>query len=150
MPMLEVRKLSVRYGPLEAVRGIDFVVDEGQIVALIGSNGAGKSTTLKALMGLVPIAGGQVLMQGHEIGAEPAASRVARGLALSPEGRRLFGRMTVLDNLLVGAHTVHRRADIEQSLARLQPQLAADVLQLALLGGIQVFLAGWDLIRPRG
>ena len=156
MPMLEVRKLSVRYGPLEAVRGIDFVVEEGQIVALIGSNGAGKSTTLKALMGLVPIAGGQVLMQGHEIGAEPAASRVARGLALSPEGRRLFGRMTVLDNLLVGAHAVHRRADIEQSLKEvydLFPRVRERRGQLAgsLSGGEQQMVAiGRALMaRPR-
>ena len=156
MPMLEVRKLSVRYGPLEAVRGIDFVVDEGQIVALIGSNGAGKSTTLKALMGLVPIASGQVLMQGHDIGAEPAASRVALGLALSPEGRRLFGRMTVLDNLLVGAHAVHRRADIEQSLKEvydLFPRVHERRGQLAgsLSGGEQQMVAiGRALMaRPR-
>ena len=107
-------------------------------------------------MGLVPIASGQVLMQGHEIGAEPAASRVALGLALSPEGRRLFGRMTVLDNLLVGAHTVHRRADIEQSLKEvydLFPRVRERRGQLAgsLSGGEQQMVAiGRALMaRPR-
>ena len=156
MPMLEVRKLSVRYGPLEAVRGIDFAVGEGQIVALIGSNGAGKSTTLNALMGLVPIAGGQVLMQGEDIGAEAAAMRVTRGLALSPEGRRLFGRMTVLDNLLVGAYAVQRRADIAQSLKEvydLFPRVLERRNQLAgsLSGGEQQMVAiGRALMaRPR-
>lgn len=156
MPMLEVSKLSVRYGPLEAVRGIDFVVDQGQIVALIGSNGAGKSTTLKALMGLVPIAGGKVLMQGHDLGAEGAATRVARGLALSPEGRRLFGRMTVMDNLLVGAYSVSNRADIDQSIKEvydLFPRVHERRNQLAgsLSGGEQQMVAiGRALMaRPR-
>ena len=116
MPMLEVKDLSVRYGPLEAVRGISFEVHEGQIVALIGSNGAGKSTTLKALMGLVEVAAGSIRMEGNDLHAEAAALRVTRGLAMSPEGRRLFGRMTVLDNLLVGAHSVKARSDIDQSL----------------------------------
>src|SRR5512146_277913 len=104
--MLEVRDLSVRYGVLEAVRKVSFRVDKGEIVALIGSNGAGKSSTLKAIMGLVPIAGGSLLWEGRGIEGSAAADRVVAGIALSPEGRRLFPRMSVFENLLVGAHTV--------------------------------------------
>ena len=146
MPMLKVENLSVRYGPLEAVRGISFEVQEGQIVALIGSNGAGKSTTLKALMGLVEVSGGSIQMQGIALHTDSAASRVTRGLALSPEGRRLFGRMTVLDNLLVGAHSVRLRSEIEQSLKEIYalfPRVYERRAQLAgsLSGGEQQMVA---------
>jgi branched-chain amino acid transport system ATP-binding protein len=144
--MLEVKDLSVRYGPLEAVRGISFEVHEGQIVALIGSNGAGKSTTLKALMGLVEVAAGSIRMEGNALHAEAAALRVTRGLAMSPEGRRLFGRMTVLDNLLVGAHSVKARSDIDQSLKEIYalfPRVYERRAQLAgsLSGGEQQMVA---------
>ena len=146
MPMLEVDQLVVRYGPLEAVRGISFVVEPGQIVALIGSNGAGKSTTLKALMGLVDVASGSISMQGLELNTQASASRVAGGLALSPEGRRLFGRMTVLDNLLVGAHTVRSSSDIQDSLKEIYalfPRVYERRAQLAgsLSGGEQQMVA---------
>jgi len=146
MPMLEVTQLSVRYGPLEAVRGISFSLEEGQIVALIGSNGAGKSTTLKALMGLVEIAAGSVRLNGMDLTREPAASRVTRGVAMSPEGRRLFGRMTVLDNLMVGAHSVKARSDIEHSLKEIYalfPRVYERRGQLAgsLSGGEQQMVA---------
>ena len=146
MPMLEVKDLSVRYGPLEAVRGISFEVHEGQIVALIGSNGAGKSTTLKALMGLVEVAAGSIRMEGNALHAEAAALRVTRGLAMSPEGRRLFGRMTVLDKLLVGAHSVKARSDIDQSLKEIYalfPRVYERRAQLAgsLSGGEQQMVA---------
>lgn len=146
MPMLEVENLVVRYGPLEAVRGISFVVEPGQIVALIGSNGAGKSTTLKSLMGLVSVAQGAIRMQGDDLTSAVSASRVARGLALSPEGRRLFGRMSVLDNLLVGAHTVRSRTDIEASLKEIYalfPRVFERRAQLAgsLSGGEQQMVA---------
>ena len=146
MPMLEVEHLVVRYGPLEAVRGINFVVEPGQIVALIGSNGAGKSTTLKALMGLVEIASGSIRMEGTTLNSEASANRVSRGLALSPEGRRLFGRMTVLDNLLVGAHTVSARSDIENSLKEIYalfPRVyeRRDQLAGSLSGGEQQMVA---------
>jgi branched-chain amino acid transport system ATP-binding protein len=154
--MLEVKDLSVRYGPLEAVRGISFDVYEGQIVALIGSNGAGKSTTLKALMGLVAVAGGSIRMEGNDLHAEAAALRVSRGLAMSPEGRRLFGRMTVLDNLLVGAHSVKVRGDIERSLKdvyALFPRVYERRAQLAgsLSGGEQqmVAISRALMARPR-
>ena len=146
MPLLEVENLSVRYGPLEAVRGISFSLEQGQIVALIGSNGAGKSTTLKALMGLVTVAAGSIRLRGVDLTSEPAASRVNRRVAMSPEGRRLFGRMTVLDNLMVGAHSVKSRSEIEQSLKEvyaLFPRVYERRTQLAgsLSGGEQQMVA---------
>ncbi len=146
MPMLEVEALVVRYGPLEAVRGISFIVQTGQIVALIGSNGAGKSTTLKALMGLVELASGSITMQGVLLNTEASANRVARGLALSPEGRRLFGRMTVLDNLLVGAHTVRASSEVQESLKEIYalfPRVyeRRDQLAGSLSGGEQQMVA---------
>lgn len=106
MHMLEAKNLSVFYGPLQAVREITFSVNEGQIVALVGSNGAGKSTTLKSIIGLTPISSGTLSFKGQDITRSSSASRVNNGIALSPEGRKLFGRMTVLENLLVGAHGV--------------------------------------------
>ncbi len=156
MPMLEVKGLCVRYGILQAVRNISFQLDRGQIVALIGSNGAGKSTTLNALMGLVPTSAGQIVVEGQEIQAAPASSRVKLGVAMSPEGRRLFGRMTVLDNLLVGAYSVHSRAKIDESLKAvysLFPRVEERKSQLAgsLSGGEQQMVAiGRALMaRPR-
>ena len=144
--MLEARGIAVRYGALEAVRAVSFTVDEGRIVALIGANGAGKSTTLKALMGLLPLAGGDITWRGRPIGHTSAAQRVAEGLALSPEGRRLFARMTVLDNLLTGAHTVRsntaRRRALDLVYA-LFPRVAERRQQLAgsLSGGEQQMVA---------
>ena len=116
MRMLEVDGLWVRYGQLDAVRGICFRVEQGEVVALIGSNGAGKSTTLKAVAGGLPVGAGSIRFQGEEVRQLAADQRVARGIALSPEGRRLFGRMTVLDNLLTGAHTVASAAERKASL----------------------------------
>ncbi|OZI31542.1 ABC transporter ATP-binding protein [Bordetella genomosp. 10] len=146
MPMLEARGLAVRYGPLEAVHGISFDVDQGEIVALVGSNGAGKSSTLKALMGLKLPADGTLAWQGEPIAHLPAAARVQRGIALSPEGRRLFPRMTVLENLQVGAHAVRcasaRRRTMEHIYA-LFPRVAERRGQLAgsLSGGEQQMVA---------
>ncbi|MEN4917981.1 ABC transporter ATP-binding protein [Achromobacter spanius] len=105
MPTLEAQSIAVCYGQLEAVHDVTLRVDEGEIVALVGSNGAGKSTTLKAMMGLKTLARGDLRWDGQSISAMSAAGRVARGIALSPEGRRLFPRMTVLDNLELGAYT---------------------------------------------
>lgn len=146
MPMLKVDHLTVRYGQLEAVRGINFEVQAGQIVALIGSNGAGKSTTLKALMGLVGVSTGSIVLNGQDITTESSASRVSLGLSLSPEGRRLFGRMTVLDNLLVGAHLVQSRSQMAQTLDEIYalfPRVLERRDQLAgsLSGGEQQMVA---------
>jgi branched-chain amino acid transport system ATP-binding protein len=102
--MLEVRDLRVRYGPIEAVRGIDLTVRQGELVALVGSNGAGKSTLLKALAGILRPVSGSIVFDGEEIAKFPAHRVVSRGIVLVPEGRRLFADQTVLDNLLLGAY----------------------------------------------
>lgn len=156
MPMLEVDKISVRYGQLEAVRSVSFKVAAGELVALIGSNGAGKSSTLKAIAGLVPVAQGGVRVNGAEVQRMPPEQRVHLGVALSPEGRRLFGRMSVLDNLLIGAHTVKSKAEREQTLRQvygLFPRVQERRSQLAgsLSGGEQQMVAiGRALMaRPR-
>lgn len=146
MPMLEVEGLTVRYGRLEAVRDLSFKVEFGQIVALIGANGAGKSTTLKAVIGLQRASAGQILVDGKEVGGLPAASRVAAGVALSPEGRRLFGRMSVQDNLLAGAHGVRSRAWVRRTLEEIYalfPRVLERRAQLAgsLSGGEQQMVA---------
>lgn len=146
MPMLEGHRIAVHYGPLEAVHDVSLRIGDGQIVALVGSNGAGKSTTLKAMMGLKPLSRGTLTWGGEDISALPAAARVTRGIALSPEGRRLFPRMTVLENLQLGAHTVRnarvRKRTMEQVYA-LFPRVAERRHQQAgsLSGGEQQMVA---------
>ena len=108
--MLEIRDLRVRYGSVEALRGVSLTVRQGELVALVGSNGAGKSTCLKTITGILRPVGGSIRLDGEEIAAEPAHRIVARGVALVPEGRRLFGDQTVMDNLLLGAY--RRRAAV--------------------------------------
>ncbi|MBN9440691.1 ABC transporter ATP-binding protein [Bosea sp. (in: a-proteobacteria)] len=102
--MLTVRNLQVRYGAIEAVRGVDIEVREGELVALIGSNGAGKSTVLKAIAGLLRPSGGSIVFDGNELAGQPAKRMVERGVMLVPEGRRLFGDQSVADNLLLGGY----------------------------------------------
>jgi len=101
--MLEVRDLQVAYGKIEAVKRISFSVDEGQVVTLIGTNGAGKTTTLRTISGLIRPSGGQILFRGDRIDAVPPHEIVVLGLAHSPEGRRIFPRLTVEENLVLGA-----------------------------------------------
>jgi len=103
--MLEVKDLKVAYGKILAVKKISFSVDEGQVVTLIGTNGAGKTTTLRTISGLIRPASGEILFQGKRIDAVPAHEIVTMGLAHSPEGRRIFPKMTVEENLLLGAFT---------------------------------------------
>ncbi|MFI6102047.1 ABC transporter ATP-binding protein [Lentzea sp. NPDC051213] len=102
--LLEVRNLSVAYGAIEAVRDISFTVEAGQIVSLIGSNGAGKTTTLRTISGLLRPASGEILFQGKPIHSDPAHAILGEGIAHCPEGRRLFPRMTVEENLQLGAY----------------------------------------------
>jgi branched-chain amino acid transport system ATP-binding protein len=102
--LLEVRDVRVRYGAIEALRGVDLNIRTGELVALIGSNGAGKSTCLKAIAGILRPVEGSVRFSGEEISGEPAHRVVARGVVLVPEGRRLFGDQSVMDNLLLGAY----------------------------------------------
>ena len=103
-PLLQVRDLSFRYGAVDALRGVSLDVREGELVALIGSNGAGKSTCLKAIAGLLRPVDGSITLNGQELASLPAHRVVASGVILVPEGRRLFGDQTVMDNLLLGSY----------------------------------------------
>ncbi|HLF38341.1 MAG TPA: ABC transporter ATP-binding protein [Burkholderiales bacterium] len=154
--MLEVRGLKVSYGGINAVKGIDLRVAEGELVTLIGANGAGKSTTLKALAGLLRPAAGRIHYNGIDITARPAFELVRQGLALVPEGRGVFGRLTVEENLAMGAYSRRDRARIASDFDRvygLLPRLAERRRQPGgtLSGGEQQMLAiGRALMsRPR-
>ena len=145
MSLLGVKGLKVAYGGIQAVRGIDLEVGQGELVCRIGPNGAGKSSTLKGLMGLLPH-GGTVHFDGASLTRRPTHEIVARGMALVPEGRGIFGRLTVAENLDMGAYTRRDRDGIRADLARgyeLFPRLAERRQQLAgtLSGGEQQMLA---------
>ena len=101
MSLLEVHDLQARHGLLPAVRGVSFAVDQGQTIALVGANGAGKTTLLRTIAGAHPASAGRIALDGEDITTVPAHRRVGRGIALVPEGRRLFPELTVLENLLV-------------------------------------------------
>lgn len=144
MPMLEIRDLHTYYGHIHALKGISLSVDEGEVVTLIGSNGAGKSTTLKTISGLLNPREGEVLLNGQRISGQPAHKVAAMGIAQSPEGRRVFPRMSVLENLEMGAF-VHGKANPDD-LARvfdLFPRLKERATQKAgtMSGGEQQMLA---------
>jgi branched-chain amino acid transport system ATP-binding protein len=143
------------YGNVRATHGISLKVEENEIVALVGSNGAGKSSTLKAIMGLVKVASGAIRFGGEDIVGRPPYSMTKRGLALSPEGRRVFAATSVQENLLAGAHILNKSAigeRLEQILAYF-PRLRERLKQAAgsLSGGEQQMLAiGRALMsRPR-
>jgi branched-chain amino acid transport system ATP-binding protein len=154
--LLEVRGLKVSYGGINAVKGIDLDVNRGELVTLIGANGAGKTTTLKSIAGLIRPAAGRIHYNGNDITAHPAFELVRQGLALVPEGRGVFGRLTVEENLAMGAYSRHDRARIAADFDRtyaLLPRLAERRRQIAgtLSGGEQQMLAiGRALMsRPR-
>lgn len=113
--LLEIKNLQVAYGKIMAVKGIDFVVEQGQVVCLIGTNGAGKTTTLRTISGLLRPAGGEIWFDGKRIDRAPAHGIVAMGLAHSPEGRRIFPKLTVEENLMLGAFT-RRDAGVRDDL----------------------------------
>jgi branched-chain amino acid transport system ATP-binding protein len=116
--MLEVSSLHVYYGVIHALKGLDLYVKEGEIVSLIGANGAGKTTFLKALAGLVRPRSGEIVLAGQDIRAVPAHRRVGRGLAMVPEGRGIFPNLTVREQLLLGAYRYMRqRGAVEKELA---------------------------------
>jgi branched-chain amino acid transport system ATP-binding protein len=117
-PLLEVRDLAVAYGAIKAVSKVSFTVDAGQIVCLIGSNGAGKTTTLRTVSGLLRPVAGEIHFDGQRIDRLPAHEILARGIAHSPEGRRLFGRMTVEENLRLGAYTRSDEPGIRKDMDR--------------------------------
>ena len=116
--MLEVKDLKVAYGRVRAVKGISFRVDQGQVVTLVGTNGAGKTTTLKTISGLLQPESGEIWFDGQRIDKTPAHEVVTRGLAHSPEGRRIFPRLSVEENLRLGAFARRDRAGISSDLDR--------------------------------
>jgi branched-chain amino acid transport system ATP-binding protein len=118
LSLLEVRGLNVGYGGIKAVKGIDLKVEAGELVALIGANGAGKSTTLKTLAGLLRPASGQVIYAGEDIAGRPVHSLIRKGLALVPEGRGVFSRLSVEENLQMGAYSRDDTAACAQDLQR--------------------------------
>lgn len=117
-PLLSVQSFHVHYGAVEAVRGIDFEIREGEIIALLGANGAGKSSTLNALVGLVPVAAGTVQFAGQDITDNAPETLAPAGLTLSPEGRRVFGTLSVAENLLMGAYGIRDKAAIAAAWER--------------------------------
>jgi len=144
--MLEVSDLHVYYGAIHALQGISLQVGEGEIVTLIGANGAGKSTTLRALSGLIRPRAGKVVFRNEDITRKPAHEIVKLGLVQAPEGRRIFANLTVAENLEMGAYTRSDRKEIEASLERVFqsfPRLKERYHQMAgtLSGGEQQMLA---------
>ncbi|GKH47154.1 MULTISPECIES: ABC transporter ATP-binding protein [Anaerotruncus] len=142
--MLNISNLKVNYGGIEAVKGISFTVPEKSIVTLIGANGAGKSTTLRAIAGLVPIKGGTIEFLGKQISGLPSEKIVGTGITLVPEGRRVFPDLTVLENIKIGAYL--RKDDLTDDINwvyDLFPRLKERSWQLAgtLSGGEQQMLA---------
>ncbi len=145
-PLLEVRDLRVRYGTVEALHGIDLTVHQGEIVTILGANGAGKSTTLRTVSGLLRPWQGEIRYQGRPAHGVPAHELVHQGIAHAPEGRRLFGTLTVAENLMLGAFTrtdASAIAETEAWVLELFPALRDRREQLAgtLSGGEQQMLA---------
>jgi branched-chain amino acid transport system ATP-binding protein len=144
--VLEVRGIDAFYGRVQALHGVSLMVDKSEIVALIGSNGAGKTTTLRTISGLMHPASGSITFDGNDITKVPAHKIVSLGICQSPEGRRLFPRMQVVDNLQMGAYTRTDKDGILQDMERvftLFPRLKERATQLAgtLSGGEQQMLA---------
>ena len=144
--MLKVKDLKVNYGGIEALKGISFDVEQGQIVTLIGANGAGKSTTLRAISGLVKTASGAINFMGRDIIPFNAQQVVAEGIAMVPEGRRVFDNLTVKENLKIGAYLRKDKDEIESGIEDIYqrfPRLKEREWQLAgtLSGGEQQMLA---------
>jgi branched-chain amino acid transport system ATP-binding protein len=146
MPLLEVSDLQVHYGKIHTIRGVSLSLGRDQIVTLIGANGAGKTTTLRAISGILAMTGGDVLFEGESLRELPAHRIVAKGIVQVPEGRRIFGRLTVLENLRLGAFLRDdkgRIADMEARALDMFPVLKERRTQVAgtLSGGEQQMLA---------
>ncbi len=157
-PLLEIRDLTVRYGEIEAVRGLTFTVAAGEVVTLLGSNGAGKSTTLKAISGLVKPASGTILLDGHPLQGMKPEAIVRAGIAHVPEGRRVFPGLTVRENIILGASNrsgTSKRAlrDEVEAMFDLFPDIRrfGDALGWTLSGGQlqMVALARGLMAKPR-
>jgi len=144
--VLAVKGLKVAYGGIQAVKGIDLEVRRGELVALIGANGAGKTTTLKAITGSLSPSAGDIAFDGRSIVGRDAFHLVGQGLAMVPEGRGVFARMTIVENLMMGAYTRHDTAGIKTDIDRMFetfPRLKERATQLAgtMSGGEQQMLA---------
>ena len=146
MAMLEVKDLKVSYGVIQAIKGVSFEVNQGEIIALIGANGAGKTTILQTISGLIPAKEGSITFNGKDITKTPGFKIVSMGMAQVPEGRRVFSQLSVLQNLKMGAYTRKDKQEIENTLKMVYerfPRLAERKNQLAgtLSGGEQQMLA---------
>ena len=146
MALLEVKNLQVYYGVICALKGISFEVNEGEIVSLIGANGAGKTTMMQSVVGIIPKRSGSVIFDGHDISKTPCHKIVQLGMTQVPEGRRIFQELTVYENLLMGAYNTKDqqqfKADLDAAFTRF-PRLAERRKQIAgtLSGGEQQMLA---------
>jgi len=146
MSMLEIEKLEVYYGAINAIKGISFNVEQGEVIALIGANGAGKTTILHTITGLVAAKHGSIRFNGKELTKTPAHKIVSMGMAHVPEGRRVFAQLSVYENLMLGAYTRKDKAEINESIEHVYerfPRLKERQNQLAgtLSGGEQQMLA---------
>ncbi|WP_096031145.1 ABC transporter ATP-binding protein [Caballeronia hypogeia] len=144
--MLKVKGLQVNYGGIQAVKGVDLEVGQGELVTLIGANGAGKTTTMKAITGLKPYSGGDIEYMGQSIKGVPTHELLKRGLAMVPEGRGIFARMSILENMQMGAYLRNDTAEIQKDTERMFgffPRLKERASQYAgtLSGGEQQMLA---------
>ncbi|HEX4524402.1 MAG TPA: ABC transporter ATP-binding protein [Casimicrobiaceae bacterium] len=152
--LLELDKLEVAYGGIHAVKGIDLVVRQGELVCLIGANGAGKTTTLKGITGLQPVKAGKIVYEGRDVTGLPAFQLVRQGLSMVPEGRGVFGALTIDENLAMGAYSRRDRNAIRDDVERvfgLFPRLKERQRQTAgtLSGGEQQMLAMARAIMSR-
>lgn len=116
MAMLEIKDLEVYYGVIRAIKGVSFEVNEGEVIALIGANGAGKTTILHTITGLIPAKKGSIVYEGKELTKVPPHKIVSMGMAHVPEGRRVFQELSVLENLKLGAYTRKDKSEIAESL----------------------------------
>jgi branched-chain amino acid transport system ATP-binding protein len=154
--MLKVEQLRAGYGALEVLHGISFEVPDGAIVAILGANGAGKTTLMRALTGLIPTQDGRIELDGKPLERLPVEQRLRMGLALVPEGRDLFGSLTVRENLLMGAYTRHSRAEIEHDIEhiltrfpRLKTRLQAHAASLSGGEGQMLAIGRALMAHPR-
>ncbi|AOJ69700.1 MULTISPECIES: ABC transporter ATP-binding protein [Burkholderia] len=144
--MLKIKGLQVNYGGIQAVKGVDMEVRQGELVTLIGANGAGKTTTMKAITGLKPYSAGDIEYDGHSIKGVPPHELLKRGLAMVPEGRGIFARMSIVENMQMGAYLRNDKDGIKKDVDRMFgffPRLKERATQLAgtLSGGEQQMLA---------
>jgi len=142
--LLEVKNLHVSYGAIKAIKGIDLYVNKGEVVTILGANGAGKTTTLRTISGLLKSSEGSITFDGKEITQVPAHDIVSLGMSHSPEGRRVFGTLSVEENLLMGAYTLKKHdKETLNWIYKILPRLQERKMQLAgtLSGGEQQMLA---------